>query len=78
MFDLSAIFLEVQNMKPLRKILYIKTVHVKVGRYPGLMPRTWEVLECGHRQRPKSDVYGTTTPNRRRCKQCPDKLIERR
>lgn len=30
-----------------------------------------EVLECGHEQRPVSDMIGPTTATRRRCKQCP-------
>ena len=30
-----------------------------------------EVLECGHEQRPVSDMIGPTSAERRRCKQCP-------
>lgn len=30
-----------------------------------------EVLECGHRQRPRSDMIGQYDAVRRRCRQCP-------
>jgi hypothetical protein len=30
----------------------------------------YEVLECGHEQRPVSDIYGETYAYRRRCRQC--------
>lgn len=30
----------------------------------------FEVLECGHKQRVKSDIYGETHPVRRRCRRC--------
>jgi hypothetical protein len=29
-----------------------------------------EVLECGHEQRQKSDIYGPTNAYKRRCRQC--------
>jgi len=29
-----------------------------------------ETLECGHKQRVKQDAFGSTHPNRRRCRQC--------
>lgn len=31
---------------------------------------TNEVLECGHRQRPREDMIGRTYPSRRRCVAC--------
>lgn len=44
------------NRDPLRKI---------VGHEDG-----FEVLECGHRQRPKTDFVGETNAQRRRCRKC--------
>lgn len=29
-----------------------------------------EILECGHTQFPKRDIYGETNAVRRRCRQC--------
>lgn len=29
-----------------------------------------ELLECGHRQRRKHDIFGPTNAYRRRCRQC--------
>jgi len=48
---------------PLRKI---------VGYSPNLQyPRLFdEVLECGHTQRPVTDIYGETVAYRRRCRKC--------
>lgn len=51
---------------PLRKI---------VGYYPNKdYPQLLdEVLECGHTQRPVTDMYGVETePVRRRCNKCRD------
>lgn len=39
----------------------------KVTGYDGRL----EVLECGHKQRPKSDMIGEYDAARRRCHQCP-------
>lgn len=46
---------------PLRKI---------VSEYTDHLNRTIEVLECGHEQARKSDMYGLTNAYRRRCHKC--------
>jgi len=30
----------------------------------------FEILECGHAQRPINDIYGETVAVRRRCREC--------
>jgi hypothetical protein len=46
---------------PLRRI---------VDRHMNQYGATVEVLECGHEQREKQDIYGPTNAYRRRCRQC--------
>jgi len=48
---------------PLRKVVDI----VPDPLFPSL---TMELLECGHKQRARSDFIGPTNANRRRCRQC--------
>lgn len=54
-------------MRPLRTI-------VRTYSKPGPLGHkvySYEVLECGHEQRQKTDIYGPTNAYRRRCRQCP-------
>ncbi len=46
---------------PLRKI---------VGYETNTLGLSYEILECGHRKRPRQDIYGETNAIRRRCKKC--------
>lgn len=32
--------------------------------------RGYEVLECGHRQWPRSDIFGSTCATKRQCREC--------
>lgn len=51
------------NQYPLRRV-------VKVD-YPDDHPFVlYEYLECGHYQLPRSDMFGQTNANRRRCRRC--------
>lgn len=54
------------HSSPLRRIVRYED-RVPEGGYTSL---TYEVLECGHAQLPKVDVYGETIAVRRRCKKC--------
>jgi hypothetical protein len=58
----GAMKLTKNQRQPLRKI-----VDTKPGPYAGALV---EVLECGHEQRQKSDIYGPTNAYARRCRQC--------
>lgn len=53
------------NRNPLRKIVD----HTEDGL---------ELLECGHKQRPRSDFVGHTNSVRRRCRQCGKLAAEQR
>ena len=48
-------------MAPLRKIVGTR------GDFP---LRPFEILECGHEQRQKTDIYGPTNAYARRCRKC--------
>lgn len=54
------------NRNPLRKIVEHAYGDVD-GSFPNVL---FEVLECGHRQLPRSDFVGETNVERRRCRQC--------
>lgn len=56
-----------KDVAPLRKVVrYEERIRGIYGS-----TRTWEVLECGHRQIPKKDKFGhLTKPLRRRCRRC--------
>lgn len=56
-------------LAPLRKIVERQFVDVPMpsGRK---LTRIYELLECGHRQPEKSDIYGPTNADRRRCRKC--------
>lgn len=49
---------------PLRKITGYENIPV-LGGY-----LQYEILECGHKQSVKTDIYGETNANRRRCRKC--------
>lgn len=59
-----------QNKKYyLRKIVKRFVETEKIGDWT--YDRVKELLECGHSQSPKSDIYGETNAARRRCLKCP-------
>ena len=56
---------------PLRKIVreYLKVI--SDGSIDSIIAlRSIEVLECGHEQHPKIDIYGNVNAYARRCRQC--------
>ncbi len=57
-------------MKPLRKIIERVVEYEKFGQSTMAHPRFYEILECGHKVRQKTDIYGPTNAYRRRCRQC--------
>lgn len=52
--------------RPLRKIVRTVSRPGPLGYHSYI----YEVLECGHEQRQKSDMYGPTNAYRRRCGKC--------
>lgn len=52
-----------RNRAPLRKTVGYE----RHDRYPEVV---LEVLECGHRQHPRTDMIGETNAVRRRCQKC--------
>ncbi len=48
---------------PLRRVVG----HAPHPEYPSVLQ---EVLECGHQQNPRTDIYGETNAARRRCRKC--------
>jgi hypothetical protein len=56
------------HRSPLRRIVGYEDIPVREGSSTLL---TYEVLECGHKQLPKTDITGhETVAIRRRCKKC--------
>lgn len=53
------------RMRPTRFAPYRKVVGEEAGEYA-----IQEVLECGHRLRPREDMIGRTYVERRRCVEC--------
>lgn len=53
--------------RPLRKI--VGYAHEEIGGSGVFV--LYEVLECGHQQRPREDFIGEVPAARRRCKKCP-------
>lgn len=64
---------------PLRRVLFetmlaVDDDEIKIAAREGRAPVEilFEVYECGHKAVRKSDIYGPTNANRRRCHQCRD------
>lgn len=55
------------NRHPLRKIVDHQWGDPMRGEFAQLV---YEVLECGHRQTPKTDFIGQINASRRRCRKC--------
>jgi len=58
----------IKAITPLQTVLWVTMIQKRVGGR--LLEITGEVLECGHIQPVKSDIYGEYYCGRRRCGKC--------
>jgi hypothetical protein len=61
---------QTRRLGPLRKVVAEVPRYHDSPEYGRIDVGIDEVLECGHRQRRKEDIYGPTNAYRRRCQQC--------